>query len=376
MIKKLTAVRVLRTFLGVIALLPALALASPQFTAGVWWVYQYTQTSDFTSPSYNARLDRITGGNFADPAFILYAHDDGSHGPWHYRAEMRIGTGSFTDPANNNSHNNFTMHQAWIGYDINDHTSLKIGKSQVPFGWKTVNFWPGDGLQGGYGDQMDVGLKLSSDVGDIHYDLAYYHQDDWGETSTDTVDDNGHWGSSSTYRKIKTGVANLDWTFAKGNTIGISGQYGRLQDLSPASPSQWKDKGHHGALDLHYIFKAGNFYAKYRFIDTRRDFNGITFTNASSQAPASPIVKTRRHTAELGYKKNNWFYYIDGGTATSQTTGNNAGRVQSYAPGVRYHYGPGWIYFEYLWQNGDISRNGDVYQADFRTLYVAFDFYF
>ncbi|WP_370201657.1 hypothetical protein [Alloalcanivorax venustensis] len=348
-------------------------------SAGVWWVYQNVTNSDFNSASFSEDLDNETGGNFADPALILYADDDGSHGPWHFSAETRIGTGSFTSAANNNSGDNFTVHKAWIGYDLTEETSLKIGKSQVPFGWKTANFWPGDGLQGGYGDQMDVGLKLSGDAGAIHYDAAYYHQDDWGEDSTDTVDDNGHWGSSATYRKIKTGVLNVDWNFLEHHTVGASAQYGRMQDLVPVAagnPSASNDEGVHQAYDLHYMFEMDNWSAKYRFISVERDFDGMDALLASADAPVDDKIENQRHVVEVGYNHNNWFYYVDAGVARTDTTGNDADDVQFIAPGVRYQYGPGWIYFEYLQSDGDINAYGDVYESDFDAVYVAFDFYF
>ena len=358
---------------------PITATAGAELSAGVWWVYQNVTNSDFNSASFSEDLDNETGGNFADPALILYADDDGSHGPWHFSAETRIGTGSFTSAANNNSGDNFTVHKAWIGYDLTEETSLKIGKSQVPFGWKTVNFWPGDGLQGGYGDQMDVGLKLSGDAGAIHYDAAYYHQDDWGEDSTDTVDDNGHWGSSATYRKIKTGVLNVDWNFLEHHTVGASAQYGRMQDLVPVAagnPSASNDEGVHQAYDLHYMFEMDNWSAKYRFISVERDFDGMDALLASADAPVDDKIENQRHVVEVGYNHNNWFYYVDAGVASTDTTGNDADDVQFIAPGVRYQYGPGWIYFEYLQSDGDINAYGDVYESDFDAVYVAFDFYF
>ena len=359
------------------ALVPMTAQAGAELSAGVWWVYQNITKSDFTSPAFSEDLDNETGGNFADPALVVYADDDGSYGPWHFSAETRFGTGSFTDTTNNNSGDNIVVHKAWIGYDVTDNSSLKIGKSQVPFGWKTTNFWPGDGLEGGYGDQMDVGLKYSADVdGGIHYDIAYYHQDDWGEDSTDTVDDNGHWGSSTTFRKIKTGVVNLDWNFMEGHTVGVSAQYGRMQDLAAPNVANRNDDGTHKAYDLHYMFEKGNWSAKYRFIHAERDFGGMDAFLATTSAPADKEVETERHVAELGYTHGNWFYYVDGGIASTDTAGNDADDVSFYAPGVRYQYGPGWIYLEYLGSDGDIARSGDIYEADFNALYVAFDFYF
>lgn len=358
---------------------PVSAQAGAELSAGVWWVYQNVTKSDFNSPAFNEDLDNETGGNFADPALIIYADDDGSYGPWHFSAETRFGTGSFSDPASNNSGDNLTVHKAWIGYDVTDNSSLKIGKSQVPFGWKTANFWPGDGLQGGYGDQMDVGLKYSGDAGAFHYDVAYYHQDDWGEDSTDTVDDNGHWGSSDTYRKIKTGVVNLDWNFLEHHTVGVSAQYGRMQDLVPVAagnPSASNDDGSHQAYDLHYVFEKDNWTAKYRFISVERDFGGMDALLASASAPVDEKIENQRHVVELGYNHDDWFYYIDAGIASTDTTGNDADDVEFFAPGVRYQYGPGWIYVEYLQSDGDINAYGDVYESDFNAFYVAFDFYF
>ncbi|EKF75624.1 hypothetical protein A11A3_02107 [Alcanivorax hongdengensis A-11-3] len=347
------------------ASIPLNATAAPKLTGGVWWVYQYAEDN---------AVDKETGGEFADPAFVVYANDGNSYGPWHFSAEARWGKGAFSDPANNNSGDTFAMHQAWIGYDLNDDAIIKVGKSQVPFGWKTANFWPGDGLEGGYGDQMDVGIKLSSDISNFHYDVAYYHQDDFGAKSTDTLDDNKHWGSSLTYRKIKTGVVNGDWTFLPGNTFGVSYQKGRLQDLASASPN---DNGRHEALDIHYLFEMGDFAAKYRFIDTKRDFSGMDLASwpAVATQPADNEVETQRHIAELGYTWDHWYFYVDGGTAKSKTQGNDA-QGNFYSPGVSYKYGPGWIYLEYLWQNADIDRNGDVSEGDFRATYVSFDFYF
>jgi len=377
--KSIFAKSALGLFAATAVCTPITATAGAELSAGVWWVYQNVTNSDFNATSFNEDLDNETGGNFADPALILYADDDGSHGPWHFSAETRIGTGSFTSPANNNSGDNFTLHKAWIGYDLTEDASLKLGKSQVPFGWKTVNFWPGDGLQGGYGDQMDVGLKLSGDAGAIHYDAAYYHQDDWGEDSTDTVDDNGHWGSSATYRKIKTGVVNVDWNFLEHHTVGASAQYGRMQDLVPVAngnPSASNDEGTHQAYDLHYMFEMDNWSAKYRFISVERDFDGMDALLASADAPVDDKIENQRHVVEVGYNHNNWFYYVDAGVASTDTTGNDADDVQFIAPGVRYQYGPGWIYFEYLQSDGDINAYGDVYESDFDAVYVAFDFYF
>lgn len=364
---------------------PASAWAGARFSGGVWWVYGYIDESDFAAPAFSDALDAETGGNFSDPAMVVYADDGDSYGRWHFSAEARLGRGSFTDPRHNASGDFVGIHEAWIGYDFHNGLILRVGKHQVPFGWKTANFWPGDLLQGGYGDQMDPGFKLSDQQGAFRYDLAYYHQDDWGEDSTDTMDDNGHWGGSDTWRKIKTGVVNLDWTPDEVNTLGVSWQSGRMQDLVPLTndnPAASNDNGRHNALDLHYLYEGRRFTGKYRYIRARRDFSGMDAFMKSSAPPRShalPVddeVETERHVVHLGWKHNRWRYVLEASTASSDTEGNPADRVRAWTPGVRYNYGPGWLYLEYLSQNGDIDRNGDVYEADFRSVYVAMDFYF
>ncbi|MGC9386322.1 MAG: hypothetical protein ACP5D0_05215, partial [Hydrogenovibrio sp.] len=156
--------------------------AEHNFAGGVWFNYNYTYEGG----------DNPNEGNIGDEALVLYADGqaDPGDGIWSYAAEWRMGPGSFTDPKHNSTGNQMGMHKAWVGFDLAENNILKVGKSQVPFGWKTYNFWPGEMLIGGYGDQMDVGLKWHGQTDSLLYDVAYYHQDDFGDTSSDTMDDN------------------------------------------------------------------------------------------------------------------------------------------------------------------------------------------
>lgn len=357
-----------RVLFGCLALtLSSASFAGAELSAGVWWVYQNASEGD-------------GDGEFADPALIIYAGDDGSHGPWGFSAEMRIGTGSFTGADSNNSGDNFTMHKAWISYQLDEQHQVILGKSQVPFGWKTGNFWPGDMLQGGYGDQMDIGAKLTGQSAGIHYDVAYYTQDDWGKTSTDTVDDNGHWGSAAsgaeTYRKGETVVLNVDVPFGNGHTIGASAQQGSLVDLTAfAANGSTTDQGDHRAVDLHYTYSHNNFNFKYRYIDVMRDFTELDACVAALRCP-NVEVENQRHAIHVDYKKDKWLFYFEATTAETDTQGNTADNVTAFSPGVSYNYGPGWLYLEYLWQDGFIDRFGDIGEGDFRSLYFSFDFYF
>jgi hypothetical protein len=73
-------------------------MAGAELSGGVWWVYQNGDGDGY--------------GELADPALIIYASDDGSHGPWGFSSEMRFGKGSFTNPESNNNGDNLTMHKA------------------------------------------------------------------------------------------------------------------------------------------------------------------------------------------------------------------------------------------------------------------------
>lgn len=337
--------------------------ADTTLTIGAWANYRYVQDDD---------RDDETLGDFASEALIIYADGNGSadNEAWSYSAELRIGPGSFSDPNNNSSGDNFTLHKAWIGWQAGANTIIRFGKSQVPFGWKTVNFWPGDILQAGYGDQMDVGFKLNSSAGRMQYALAYYHADDWGERSTDTADDNGHWGSSDTYRKVQTFVGDVGFEFAPGQQIHLSAQSGGLQDLTGMSPDDEID-GDHSALALWYHGSFGPAYVKAEYMTMERELPANL--RAANGLPDS--IENSRAFVELGYASGNWFFYIDGSLAMPDTAGNPADDVTAFAPGMSYDYGPGWIYIEYLTQDGFVGRNGIVGEGDFDALYLSADFY-
>lgn len=344
---------------ALVATLPAYGETS--LSAGVWGTYQYLPDDE---------ANKNSGGEFTGEALILYLDGAGeAEDNWLYSAEFRAGPGSFTDPENNSTGDEYTLHKAWVGWQVGDTGLLTVGKSQVPFGWKTVNFWPGDLLLAGYGDQMDVGLKWSGTASAINYDLAYYHADDWGSTSTDTVDDNGHWGSASTYRKVQTLVGNLQWAPLANHRLGLSVQSGKLQDLSgdPDRPTS----GEHQAAVAYYEGEVGDFYSKASYIAQSRDLP--TGYVASSGGAAE--VKNQRLAVEVGYNLGPWAFYLDATAAEPDTRDSGAGTVTAFAPGARYNYGPGWIYIEYLTQDGYVDRNGQVGEGDFEALYVSLDFY-
>lgn len=329
--------------------------ASPDLSGGIWFNYQYQQNNPQHENSW---------GVIDSEALVLYVDGDVEDTPWTYSAEARFGPGSFTDPDNNSTGDQFGLHKAWLAYQIEDGAKITLGKSQVPFAWKTANFWPGDIFLAGYGDQMDVGVKASQTLDSgLHYDAALYLADDWS-TSTDTMDDNRHWGSQSTYRKVQTFVGNLSYTFSDVHTLGISAQKGGLQEMISG---EGDISGDHQAAALYYVASAGPLSAKASVISTERNL---------PDEYADLTIENTRYAGELGYSSGNWFFYADLTYATPDTEGNNSDTIRAFAPGFSYDYGPGWFYLEYLTQDGYIDRDGQALEGNFDALYATLDFYF
>jgi hypothetical protein len=335
-------------------ILSTAAHASPNLSGGVWFNYQYAQ---------NDKAQQESWGVIDSEALILYADGNVPDTPWTYSAETRIGPGSFTDANNNSTGSQFGIHKAWVGYQFEDGPMITIGKSQVPFAWKTYNFWPGDMLLAGYGDQMDVGVKVSQTLSSLHYDAALYLADDWS-TSTDTMDDNGHWGSTSTYRKVQTFVGNLSYSINDMATVGVSAQSGGLQELVSGDGEV---SGDHNAAALYYTINFGGLWAKASYITTERNLPNEV---------ADVTIENDRYAAEVGLNTGNWSFYADLTYAQPDTEGNDADTIRAFAPGLSYDYGPGWMYLEYLTQDGYVDRNGMALEGDFDALYATIDFYF
>lgn len=347
-------------------LTPLTSFASPHISGGIWMNYNQNLTSGAKNPN---------NGNIGDEALVLYIDGKAKPGKgnWSYSAEWRMGPGSFTNKNHNSTGDQTTLNKAWVGFNLNKNNTLRIGKSQVPFGWETYNFWPGDMLLGAYVDEMDVGAKVSGNLNKWHYDVAYFHQDDWGSTSTDTADDNNHWGSNSSsaskYRKVQTFVGNAGYEFLPGQTFGVSLQSGKLQDLITTNHPL---SGDHYAGVMYYKGKFDNTFFNAQILDTHRNLP----TNFASSNGLTRKTATNRYALELGQNHDKWTYYVDASWAKSRTSGKSHDMVSAYAPGVKYNYGPGWIYAEYLTQSGDIDMNGDVSKGDFSALYLTIDFYF
>ena len=345
-----------------VGMAPMAAVSSPSISGGFWMNYQYVDDNDTEEETY---------GTVNSEALVLYVDSESKDKKWTFSSELRIGPGGFTDPDNNSTGDNIAIHKAWVRLNLSDTEKVYIGKSAVPFGWKTVNFWPGDMFQAGYGDQMDVGVKWTKDA-DIDLSIAYFHADDWGGSSTDSTDDNRHWGSSTTYRKVQTVAADVKYPLSEKHTLGVSLQAGKLQDLSEAAEAKDSVSGDHQAWVVYYIGEIAGLSTKAEYISGERDLPD----DYAQSINFDETIENTRAALELGYTQENWFFYVDVTLAKPDTKGNDVDTIQAFAPGFSYDYGPGWIYLEYLDQDGYIDRNGMVNEGDFEAIYASIDYYF
>jgi hypothetical protein len=354
------------------------ASASTAISGGIWLNHQYVTEETGTETT---EREGSTLGSTNSESLILYVDHQQEDSAWQLSSEWRTGPGSFSDGAHNSTGDTSGFHKLWIGYNFSADRKLVIGKSQVPFGFGTINFWPGDMALGGYADQMDVGVKFSDKQDAISYDLAWYVSDDFGAKSTDTMDDNNHWGSSkdgaSIYRKVNTAVANIGYDVSPSSTVGFSFQKGELQDLAGTQPDTDSTFGGHNAWDVWYTGTYGNLGVMAQVMGTQRD--GLDKIGAGADE-----VKTLRQSLTVSYATGPFNYYVEYTGAATDTKGNKASDMVAFAPGVSYNYGPGWMYAEYITQsnyidaNGDIADMGDAKNTDYKfsAMYLTVDYYF
>jgi hypothetical protein len=173
-----------------------------------------------------------------------------------------------------------------------------------------------------------------------------------------------------TFRKVQTLVGNLAWKIDANHHLGVSLQRGQLQDLT-GTP----DKPTSGAHEAYVVYVEGEqkqLFYKASYIKQERSLPDAYHTLAG----LPEIISNTRIAAEVGYHWGDWAFYLDASLAQPDTEGNLADDVTAFAPGARYDYGPGWLYIEYLTQDGFVDRDGQVGEGDFEAIYLSLDFYF
>lgn len=151
------------------------------------------------------------------------------------------------------------LHTAWVGYNIDEHSQVQIGVNRVPFGpgaYGVSQSWLFDQhYYLGLSDDMDLGIKYSSERGDWRWDLAYYLADEGQYTgssrnsarySYDVVDESGDGYEERNQLNLR-GIYHLTGSDKSSTDLGFSLQYGELKSNGSQSD------GDHYAVSLHMV---------------------------------------------------------------------------------------------------------------------------
>ncbi|NBB79652.1 MAG: hypothetical protein GVY36_09440 [Verrucomicrobia bacterium] len=189
------------------------------------------------------------GGNFGLDTFRINA--DYTRGDYVAKFEYRW-------------YNGYNMlHTGWFGYNFEDESQVQVGVNRVPFGpgaYGVSQSWLFDQhYYVGLSDDMDLGVKYTTKLGDVSVDLGYYFSDegqwrggsrDSARYSYDVVDetDNGYEERNQFNARI---VKPIEFGEITGD-LGLSAQYGMLKSNGA------QDDGNHYAASGHAVFKMGN----------------------------------------------------------------------------------------------------------------------
>lgn len=157
-------------------------------------------------------------------------------------------------------------HTAWLGMNVGENGQVQVGLNRVPFGpgaYGISQSWFFDQhYYVGLADDMDVGIKYATTVGDLKIDFGYYIGDEGSWTgeffssdsvrySYDVVNESGGGYEEShqfNFRVIKPVELGDGIT----SEVGLSLQYGQLDSEGPQSD------GDHYAASVHAVTQMGN----------------------------------------------------------------------------------------------------------------------
>jgi hypothetical protein len=161
------------------------------------------------------------------------------------------------------------LHTGWLGWDFDNGSQLQVGVNRVPFGpgpYGVSQSWFFDQhYYVGLSDDMDLGIKYVTSLGNWDLDFAYYARSEWNGNGTSR--DSTRYGYDAVvwdaaiaddgdvdFAALPNGyeernqfnvraIYNFDET-AVDTALGVSLQYGQLK-------GRRADDGHHWAASVH-----------------------------------------------------------------------------------------------------------------------------
>ncbi|MFO7809603.1 hypothetical protein [Guyparkeria sp.] len=309
------------------------------------------------------------GGNFSLDTFRINL--DYANGPWLGKVEYRWYDGY-----------NF-LHTGWVGYNFEDAGQLQAGVNRVPFGpgpYGVSQSWFFDQhYYLGLSDDMDLGVKYSTEMGDWNWDVAYYigsegtytgNTKDSSRYSYDVVNESGDGYEERNQFNVR-GVYSVPGDVAIATDVGFSAQYGELESKGV------QDDGDHYAGSVHMINKWDNFtlasqLTYFRFdVDSAQplgtadkvQMGAYDFPNTVASEGWVPAVSLSYNQSTPGIEWLDYVIpYVEYSSIMKEASGFNDSELLTV--GAAWGSGGWYIYTDLAFSNGNEFVGGDTAFGD------------
>jgi hypothetical protein len=289
------------------------------------------------------------------------------------------------------------IHTGWLGWDFDDGSQLQVGVNRVPFGpgpYGVSQSWFFDQhYYVGLSDDMDLGIKYVTELGNWDLDFAYYASSEWNGngTSRDSARygyDAVAWNSAldadgNVISALPNGynernqfniraIYNFD-DIAVPTRLGASLQYGQLQ-------GRRADDGDHWAASVHMTNSWNNWLLATQLTRYKLDIDSDNLLGTDTLIPmgAYDFAWPAATDAWLPAVSLSYLYetnripwldsvrpYIEYSSIVKEDGDFNDSEL--FILGAAWARGGWYIYSDMAWSNGNyfVGSNGDDYSNVF-----------
>jgi len=245
------------------------------------------------------------------------------------------------------------VHHAFVGWKFNQHSDIRAGVVNVPFGllpYAAQTFWFNTDYYLGLDDDYDAGIVWQYQSGAHQWHAGAFFGDEYGDGarygrySFDLADT-----AAAPYRE--DGQLNLRYEYsgeigAYGLKLGGSARYGQLEDRVSGGHQR------HSAAAIHADFKRGNFTTQLQWIYYHYDVPGNRLALSAFMFPFEIASKAHVPSVNLIYDlpQSGWFDSITcyNNYSTAKVSGAGLRDSQQNATGCMFGKGKVLAYVDWI----------------------------
>ncbi|WP_230839015.1 hypothetical protein [Xanthomonas translucens] len=226
------------------------------------------------------------------------------------RVDANAGTGPLFVSAQYRWYDGFdAVHHAFLGWNVDDHTVVKAGIQQVPFGLLPTasnSFWFGSGYYLGIEDDYDPGVVFARSIGKDTVHVGWFSGDEYGDGArTDRYSFDVADTALSPYREYHRWNARYEhrYDLRRGTLLlGASTFSGHVLNVQDRSLH-----GHRGAA-VHAQWSGGSWTGQLQWARYRYDVPGVRIAMSAFLAPFEIAAEADAPTANIAYSfgKGRW----------------------------------------------------------------------